>query len=130
MLEPAPHGASAAGSEDTGEPLGTTVVRPRAGTAVLAVEGEVDTLTAPQLEAALSALLDDPDPVLVVDLGGVTFLASSGLAVLIRAAHRAEAGGRRLRLVASSRAVRRPLEITGADELFDVHDDLGAATAD
>jgi anti-sigma B factor antagonist len=63
----------------------------------------------------------------VVDLSGVTFLASSGLAVLIGGARRlAEIGGR-LRLVAASRAVTRPLQVTGADALFDVHDDVASA---
>ena len=63
----------------------------------------------------------------VIDLGGVTFLASSGLAVLIRAAHRAEEDGVRLRLVASTRPVRRPLEVTGADQLFEIHPDADTA---
>lgn len=108
--------------------LGTALDRPHAGVAVLAVEGEVDTLTAPPLERALGELLADPaDTVLVVDMGDVTFLASSGLAVLIRAAHQAAERGLRLRLVAVSRAVRRPLEITGSDQLFDLYDDRAGA---
>ena len=60
----------------------------------------------------MDQLLAAPSGVLVVDLSDVTFLASSGLAVLIRAAHRAD--DRRLRIVATARAVRRPLEITGS----------------
>jgi anti-sigma B factor antagonist len=65
-----------------------------------------------------------------VDLSGVTFLASSGLAVLIRAAHRSTEQNRRLRLVAATRAVTRPLELTGADQLFVLHADVDAALAD
>lgn len=64
----------------------------------------------------------------MIDLTGVTFLASSGLAVLIRAAHRTEADAGRLRLVAATRAVRRPLEITGSDQLFDIQADVDSAT--
>lgn len=110
--------------------LGTVVERPQAGVVVLSVEGEVDTLTAPPLERALGDLLADPtDTVLVVDMSEVTFLASSGLAVLIRAAHQAAERHLRLRLVAVSRAVRRPLEITGSDQLFDLYDDRGTAVA-
>ena len=110
--------------------LGTVLTRPHAGVAVLSVEGEIDTLTAPPLERALGDLLADPtDAVLVVDMGDVTFLASRGLAVLIRAAHRAAERELRLRLVAVSRAVRRPLEITGSDQLFDLFDDRAAAVA-
>jgi anti-sigma B factor antagonist len=66
----------------------------------------------------------------VVDLSGVTFLASSGLAVLIRAAHRATEQNRRVRLVAPTRAVTRPLELTGADQLFVLHAAVDDALAD
>lgn len=100
---------------------------PRPGTAVLTVAGEVDTITASHLDVALGRLLDETADVLVADLTGITFLASSGLAVLIQAASRAEGTGRRLRLVAPGRQVRRPLEITGTDQLFDIYDDRAAA---
>lgn len=111
-------------------PLFTSITRPSPGTAVLAVSGEIDTLTAQPLEQAVRELLADPsDSVLVVDLGDVTFLASSGLAVLIRGAHRAAARDLRLRLVTSSRAVRRPLEVTGSDQLFAMYEDVTSAVA-
>ena len=100
---------------------------PRPGAAVLTVAGEVDTITASHLGVALGRLLDEPADVLVADLTGITFLASSGLAVLIQAAARADDTGRRLRLVASGRQVRRPLEITGTDQLFDLYDDRTSA---
>ncbi|MBV9921028.1 MAG: STAS domain-containing protein [Pseudonocardia sp.] len=102
-----------------------TFERPDARHTLLVVEGEIDTLTAGALERALSGLLAEPAEVLVVDLTAVTFLASSGLAVLIRTAN--EAGERRLRLVAAARAVRRPMEITGSDQLFDLYPDRAAA---
>jgi hypothetical protein len=61
-----------------------TFEQPDARHALLVVEGEIDTLTAGSLERALTELLEDRPEVLVVDLTAVTFLASSGLAVLIR----------------------------------------------
>jgi anti-sigma B factor antagonist len=105
--------------------LGVMFVRPDERHTLLVVEGEIDTQTAGALELALTRLLADRSDVLVIDLSAVTFLASSGLAVLIRAAHRA--GERRLRVVSAARAVRRPIEITGADQLFDLYPDLDAA---
>jgi anti-sigma B factor antagonist len=109
--------------------IDTGLSRPRPGAVVLTASGEVDTLTAPRLDAALDELLTAAEPVLVVDLTGISFLASSGLAVLIRAAHRASAGDRRLRLVTRGRPVLRPLRITGTDSLFDLHTDLDGALA-
>jgi anti-sigma B factor antagonist len=109
-------------------PLRTSLVRARPGAAVLAVEGEIDTLTAPPLEDAVRELLaESAADRLVIDLSGVTFLASSGLAVLIRGAHRAADRELRLRLVTGSRAVRRPLEVTGSDQLFDMYEDVQTA---
>ena len=124
--------AAASDPFGSGLPLDTVVTRPRAHVILLEVDGEVDSLTAPRLEAGLEAALagaspDDTD--VVVDLSGVTFLASSGLAVLIGAARRVSASDMRLHLVAASRAVTRPLEVTGADALFDVHADVAAALA-
>jgi anti-sigma B factor antagonist len=124
--------AAASDPFGTGLPLDTVVSRPRPDTVLLEVEGEVDTLTAPRLEAGLDAALaaaPTDDTAVVVDLTGVTFLASSGLAVLIGGARRVSESGRRLHLVAASRAVTRPLEVTGADALFDVHPDVAAALA-
>ncbi len=94
---------------------------------LLRVVGEIDTLTAPTLEEALGELLaaEPADALVAVELAGVGFLASSGLAALIRAAHRAETQGRELHLVGGSRAVTRPLQVTGSDRLFVLHADLG-----
>jgi anti-sigma B factor antagonist len=106
--------------------LVTRLDRSAPATLVLWVSGEVDTLTAPALGEALGALLaaDPADAVVAVETTGVGFLASSGLAVLIRAAHQAEAQGRDLHLVAGGRAVARPLQVTGSDRLFTLHTDL------
>lgn len=113
-----------------GLPLDTAMSRPRPGTILLEVDGEIDTATAPRLQAGLDEALDAADAEdsrVVVDLTGVTFLASSGLAVLIGGARRLTALGGRLRLVAASRSVTRPLQVTGADALFDTFDDVASA---
>ena len=116
---------------DSGRPgpevLDATLSRPYPDTAVLAVRGEIDTLTAASFTAATDELLSTSGDVLVMDLTEVRFLASSGLAALISAAHRVEDRGIRLRLVITSRAVRRPLEITGTAALFDLHSDTATA---
>jgi anti-sigma B factor antagonist len=115
-----------------GLPIDSVVSRPRPEVVLLTVDGELDTLTAPRLGTDLSAALDTAladGAALVVDLSEVTFLASSGLAVLVDGARRARAAARRVHLVVASRAVSRPLEVTGADALFDTHADLSAALA-
>lgn len=129
MLENATPAADGAGDGGPTDELDTRITRPRDGAVVLAVSGEIDTLTAPVLNVALTGLAGEPDPVLVVNLSEVSFLASSGLAVLVEGARLAEGSGRRLRLVADGRPVVRPLKLTGTDQLFDLHDTLESALA-
>jgi anti-sigma B factor antagonist len=80
--------------------------------------GEVDSSSAPLLRAELDAALDHEPTELVLDLVGVTFLDSAGLSVLAGAHRRATAQDARLRVLASGRAVIRPMQITGLWELL------------
>lgn len=107
--------------------IDTELSCPVAGVALLTVAGEIDTLTAPRFDAALLRLTEEPAATLVVDLTGVVFLASSGLAVLIEAAHRATASGHVLRLLVRGRPVLRALQITGTDRLFDLYTERAPA---
>lgn len=89
-----------------------------AGTTVhLAVSGEVDSLTSPALRTALDEALAGGAAEVVVDLDGVSFLDSAGLCVLAGGHRRATELGARIRVVASTRPVVRPMQITG---LWDV----------
>jgi anti-sigma B factor antagonist len=81
--------------------------------------GEVDSTSAPVLRQQLEALLDGGDVrQLTVDLGRVTFLDSAGLCVLAAAHRRAVRQDVTMRVLASSRAVIRPLQITGLWDLL------------
>src|SRR4051794_10304186 len=79
----------------------------------LAVTGEIDSSSAPTLSARLDDVFDKGATDLTVDLTGVTFLDSAGLCVLAAAHRRAVRSDVRLRVVAASRAVVRPMQITG-----------------
>jgi anti-sigma B factor antagonist len=81
---------------------------------VARVVGEIDTLSAPALDEVLAALPDRVD----LDLQEVSFLDSAGVLVLVRQHRRRCENGGSLRVVGSSRAVRRVLEITGLLELL------------
>jgi anti-sigma B factor antagonist len=94
---------------------------------VLQVHGEIDMLTSPRLRNELIDLLDSRPSVLVLDLAGVSFFASSGLATLVEASEAAAEAGVPLRLAAMGRSVRRPLQITGLAARFDTYDDVPGA---
>ena len=80
--------------------------------------GEVDSASAPLLRAEIDVVLDDGPTQIVIDLDAVTFLDSAGLSVLAGAHRRATAQGVAMRVLASSRAVIRPLQITGLWQLL------------
>ncbi|HET9142464.1 STAS domain-containing protein [Actinophytocola sp.] len=93
--------------------------------------GEIDMTTAEAVRKALTAAHNDvaaPHPV-VVDLAGVTFFGSSGVAELIVANQRAIDQHTPLRIVATSRVVLRPLDITGIAPTLAIHPDIPTALA-
>jgi anti-sigma B factor antagonist len=87
-------------------------------TVLVAATGEVDSTSSALLRQRLDDLLDGNLREFTVDLVGVTFLDSAGLSVLASAHRRAVRQGVRMRVLASSRAVIRPLEITGLWQLL------------
>ncbi len=100
---------------------------------VLRVTGEIDMVTAPTLLAEVDRQLGPAaslgDWVVVFDLSGTSFLASSGLAVLARAAQlAAERSLPSVRVIVTSRAVRRPIEVTGLDSVLEMYTEPAAAT--
>jgi anti-sigma B factor antagonist len=80
--------------------------------------GEIDSTSAPILRQHLDALLDAGLDELTVDLRQVSFLDSAGLCALATAHRRAVRQNVRMRVLASSRAVIRPMQITGLWELL------------
>ena len=66
---------------------------------LLAVQGEVDMATAPDLDTALERVLARDGGSLIVDLRDVSFLDSTGLALLVRHDRNAATGGRHLIVV-------------------------------
>lgn len=81
--------------------------------AVVTVAGEIDLVTAPELDEIVTGVVDESPEALVVDLRQVTFLSSAGLQVLAAAHQRL--GERGLRVVSTSHVTTRPLTSTGLD---------------
>ena len=85
--------------------------------AVVTVVGEIDLLTAPSLAAPLRALIDGRHaPRIDLDLGGVPFMDSTGIQVLLAASADAKAADIPFRVRAASGPVKRVLGLTGVLE--------------
>jgi anti-anti-sigma factor len=100
------------------------------GVVCVNVRGELDLATAPQLAVRLDALRTSIRPRVLIDLSGLEFCDSTGLRVVIGAARELRAAGGRV-VVACPGAgpVGRLLEIVGATEWLDVHEDAELALA-
>jgi anti-sigma B factor antagonist len=90
------------------------------GCAVVALRGELDLADAAAVTAALSAVAAR-DPVIVVDLAGLEFIDSSGVAALARGRTQARRAGGDLVLAAPQRKVMRVLAIIRLSEGFSVY---------
>ena len=88
---------------------------------VISVAGELDVATAPALrEAFLTLLGGDEVPDVAVEASGLSFVDSSGLAVLLMAARRWSAEERRLVLRAPSQPLVRVLDLLGVRRAFEI----------
>jgi len=87
------------------------------------VDGRIDSSTAPQLEQALSNIIDEGRYRIVVDLAETDFMSSAGLRALIAALKQVRRFNRGdLRLASIPTKVRKAFELAGLLELFQVFD--------
>jgi anti-sigma B factor antagonist len=82
------------------------------------VTGELDLLTAPELERALERVVAGGAERVVLDLRALAFLDSTGIAVIIRFRHRAETAGAAVAIVRGRSGVHRVFIISGVEEQF------------
>jgi anti-sigma B factor antagonist len=95
-----------------GPPLSVALRRDGSAT-VAAVTGELDLASGPALLSALEPALRERPALLVLDLGGLTFLDASGASALQQVASRQAAAGGRTALRRVRRPVRRVLDLLG-----------------
>ena len=102
-------------AEPSGGQTVTVTIEKHGRASVVVVSGDIDMVTAPEVEKALITAVRARPDTLVVDLTGVAFLGSAGLTALVAA--RQEAGdATAVRVVAKGSATARPLQLTGLDQ--------------
>lgn len=111
-MNPAPFEASAAELDD--------------GIRVIAVRGELDLSTAPDLERPLEDAVSAGDASVLIDLSECEFIDSTGIALIVRAWQRLDNGSEgngsnRVVLCSDNEQVRRVLEITGLELSIPIH---------
>ena len=87
---------------------------------VVAICGEVDIQSAPELREELLRLIRRHGPQLIIDLGGVTFMDCAGLNVLVATRRRAKLEGGWVRLVRVPPQPRRMISLLHLDQAFEL----------
>ena len=94
---------------------------------ILPLEGEIDLHVSPQIGASLANLIAKKPPQLIVDLSHVTYIDSSGLAVLIEAMQNVSSYGGKFALSGLRESVRPIFEIARLDQIFQIFPDTASA---
>lgn len=115
MVVPPHRMADAPGDEPLADVLGWM---PENGEAVVAVWGELDPSTAPELSRSVAPVLDARPHELTLDPAGLRFIDSTGLTLIVRMSNALKANEGVLALTRPTPPVRRVLEIVGLDELL------------
>jgi anti-sigma B factor antagonist len=99
------------------------------GRHVVAVRGEIDLFTAPELKAKLGEAIEGGATRVVVDLSETSFLDSTALGVLIGAVKRVRSRDGALVIVNTDPNIAKTFEITGLDQIFTISDTRDGAVA-
>lgn len=97
------------------------------GMVVVRVEGDVDLSTSRELQGELRRVVGESPRKMVVDLGGVPYMDSSGVATLVETMQLARRNETHLILAALKERVRSIFEIARLDSVFTIVDSVDSA---
>ena len=86
-------------------------------TLTVALEGRLDTTTAPQLETELKAALDGADS-LILDFEKLEYISSAGLRVLLSALKAMNAQKGTMRVTGANEMIREIFDVTGFSDIL------------
>ena len=84
----------------------------------IALEGRLDTMTAPELEAVLSESMDGAES-LALDFSKLEYISSAGLRVLL-SAHKAMSAKSGMKVTNVNEIVREVFEVTGFADILTI----------
>ena len=97
----------------------------KAGThTVVSARGEVDLYSSPRLREAIVSAVTERSPSVVVDLSGVGYMDSSGIATLVEALQLTRKHSGRLVLAGLTPRVREVFELARLQSVFDLADSV------
>lgn len=103
--------------------------REEGGVHILALQGEIDLESSPDLRALLAARAAAQEPRLAVDFSEVTYIDSSGLATLVEYVQNASKFGGRFALGGVTERLRTVFDLARLGEIFAIYPSLPEAKA-
>jgi anti-sigma B factor antagonist len=94
------------------------------GTHVVAIRGELDLHTVPELKRTLAELAELDSSYVIVDLTHAALVDSTSLSALLETARTLRATGGELVVSCRDRSIRKVFAITGVDQLIPMHASL------
>ena len=99
------------------------------GARLVRISGEIDLSNADDLMDAVTRTVPDHTPLVILDLSDLTYLDSTGIAMIFRLSDRLRLRRQELRLVVPAGApVRAVLELTKVDHAIPIQDAIVTAT--
>ncbi len=95
-------------------------VRQQGRAAIVVAQGEIDLRHSPDFHKVLVKVCEGRPKVLVIHLGEVSYMDSSGVGTLVEVFRRTKEYGGRMVLVAPTERVRSVFEITKLDRFFTI----------
>lgn len=94
---------------------------------IVEIEGRIDAHTAPEVEKALSALLDTGVGKIIIDFAQVNYISSGGLRVFLTALKQTRANNGDLKLVNLIPNVEKIFKLAGFTKIFNILSDVASA---
>jgi len=92
------------------------------GVRVIAVSGELDLSTAPNLQGPLDEAVNGNGNSVLIDLADCEFIDSTGIALIVRGWQKLDGNGNgRLAICCPNEQVKRVLDVSGLDQSIPVH---------
>jgi anti-sigma B factor antagonist len=88
---------------------------------LIELQGDVDLHHSPQLRQTLSDVISQKPSKLVINLGDVRYMDSSGVATLVEALQRVRKANLKMALAEMSDRVKSVFEIARLDTIFNIH---------
>lgn len=106
------------------------ILETRSGEIVtLVINGKLDGISAPELEAKINGLVSAGVRRIVFDCSGLDYISSAGLRVFLGAAKRLQTVGGRCGFAALSPEVQKIFQLCSFNELLEIHETVADARA-